>query len=389
MLGHCRSADAGAVVGAVRPTCRSSSATSLPTARRTLVTRGMLDLAHRGVWPSDGQADQECPPRVLEPGRWFDVAIELEATTWSVQPGPPIRLAIAGTDWPNCWPAPGAYTLEVAEVVLSMPVLPPLPDAGAEFAPGSGPSADDREGVEWRHEHDVLRRETWVHTRYGGPYDGADGLQVTDHYEGHVGISTADPSVGWARGTARFELALPGDGVATTEAVLDVSSDADSFHVAITLTATHDGEPFGERRIGSASPSPLTRAAHGGSSGQWRARHFGVLPKANDKWPCGTGTVPCCRSYMLHTYHVNAVSGRPSAPARRRTHMMRHAASGAPRPPHGTQPGALRLRAPARDRRRGSGLRCPAWRPRHSPPAGTAGGSGTRSAHAMGRVPRP
>ncbi len=214
----------------------------------TLVTRGMLDLAHRGVWPSDGQGAPDAPLALVPAGEWLDVAIELEGTTWTWLPGHTVRLAIAGTDWPNCWPAPGAYTLEVAEVVLSMPVLPPLPDAGAEFAPGSGPSADDREGVEWRHEHDVLRRETWVHTRYGGPYHGADGLQVTDHYEGHVGISTADPSVGWARGTARFELALPGAGVATTEAVLDVSSDADSFHVAITLTATHDGEPFGERR---------------------------------------------------------------------------------------------------------------------------------------------
>ena len=219
-----------------------------PDGTSTLVTRGMLDLAHRGVWPSDGQGAPDAPLALVPAGEWLDVAIELEGTTWTWLPGHTVRLAIAGTDWPNCWPAPGAYTLEVADVVLSMPVLPPLPDAGAEFAPGSGPSADDREGVEWRHEHDVLRRETWVHTRYGGPYDGADGLQVTDHYEGHVGISTADPSVGWARGTARFELALPGDGVATTEAVLDVSSDADSFHVAITLTATHDGEPFGERR---------------------------------------------------------------------------------------------------------------------------------------------
>jgi predicted acyl esterase len=195
----------------------------------TLVTRGMLDLGRPA--PHDSGATAE----------WRDVEVELEATTWTLVPGRTLRLAVAGTDWPNCWPAPGAFELDVDAVVLTLPLLPPLPDGGRELVPGPGPGDDDADGVEWRHEHDVLARRTWVHTRYGGPSPGADGLHVVDHYEGHVGIDTADPSLGWARGTTTYDLTIPGHGVASTRAVLDMASDASQFTVHLTLTAAHDG----------------------------------------------------------------------------------------------------------------------------------------------------
>ena len=41
------------------------------------------------------------------------MSLELDATTWTLEPGHTLRLAIAGTDWPNCWPPPGPVTLEV------------------------------------------------------------------------------------------------------------------------------------------------------------------------------------------------------------------------------------------------------------------------------------
>lgn len=207
----------------------------------TLITRGMLDLGRPA------------------PGEWFDVEVELEATTWALVPGRTLRLAIAGTDWPNCWPAPGAFTLDVDSVALTLPLLPsspPLPDAGHDFVPGTGPSADDADGVEWRYEHDVLRRQTWVHSRYGGPYPGADGLHVVDRYDGHVGIDTSDPSVGWARGSADYELTLPSHGVATTRAELDMTSDAMTFTVHLTLTAAHDGTHVASREWHRTFPRP-------------------------------------------------------------------------------------------------------------------------------------
>jgi uncharacterized protein len=79
----------------------------------TLITRGMLDLTHVGCWPADDRGEVGREPAPLTPGEWIDVDIAFEAATWMLVPGRTLRLAIAGTDWPNCWPPPGPLTLEV------------------------------------------------------------------------------------------------------------------------------------------------------------------------------------------------------------------------------------------------------------------------------------
>ena len=58
----------------------------------TLITRGLLDLDAR-----DSLAERS----PLVPGQAYDVAIELEATTWRFARGHKLRLSVAGADWPN------------------------------------------------------------------------------------------------------------------------------------------------------------------------------------------------------------------------------------------------------------------------------------------------
>src|SRR5680860_180622 len=81
-----------------------------------LVARGFLNLTHR---------DSHQQPEALEPGRTYDVSVELDATSWIWEPGHVLRLAIAGTDWPNAWPPPENVTLTVdgSRSVLVLPVL--------------------------------------------------------------------------------------------------------------------------------------------------------------------------------------------------------------------------------------------------------------------------
>ncbi|MDO8363648.1 MAG: CocE/NonD family hydrolase [Actinomycetota bacterium] len=220
-----------------------------PDGTSTLITRGMLDLQQRGVWPSDPNGSVGAEPQPVVPGEWTQLAVPLEATTWTLLPGHRLRLAVAGTDWPNCWPPAQPFTLSVRRhsVQLTLPLATALPSAGAGFTAGPGPGsgADEADGVEWRVEHDVLARETRVHTRYGGSYPGTHGTGVSDAYEGTLGISTTDLANAWARGRSRFDLtfALP-DGsttVCSTEATLHVRSDHEWFHVEISLTAQRDG----------------------------------------------------------------------------------------------------------------------------------------------------
>ena len=209
----------------------------------TLVTRAMLDLTHRGCWPADPHGVVGTSPRELHPGEWVDVAIELEATTWTLEPGRTIRLAVAGTDWPNCWPPQGPVTLEIDADSLRMvlPLAAELPASSHSFTPGTGPSAHESDGVVWRIERDVLGRETRVVTRYGGEYEGFRGAKVTDDYRGELGVSTVDPALAWARGSARYEIVWP-EATVLTESTLSVRSDRDMIELDIGLVVS-EGAP--------------------------------------------------------------------------------------------------------------------------------------------------
>ena len=84
----------------------------------------------------------------------------------------------------------------------------------------------------------MLGRETSVHTLYGERYEGKHGTVVTDHYEGHVGISTTDLSRGWVRGDSNYTMEVP-EGTCFVQATLDMHSDAEAFHV----TTPHPSDP--------------------------------------------------------------------------------------------------------------------------------------------------
>jgi hypothetical protein len=212
-----------------------------PDGTSALVTRGMLDLRHRGCWPADPNGEVGRQPSPLVPGEWIDITIELESTTWTLEPGHTLRLAVAGTDWPNCWPPPGPLTLELdpSSIELVLPTCQ-LPDSQHVFVPGAGPSADEADGVEWVEEYDVLRRERRVRTRYGGTYEGAHGAVIVDDYRGEVGVSVTDPGQAWARGTSTFEIRWP-DAHVRTEATLDARSAGGPIAVTIELRVW-DGE---------------------------------------------------------------------------------------------------------------------------------------------------
>jgi predicted acyl esterase len=220
-----------------------------------LVSRGMLDLRHRGCWPADEGGEVGRAPTDLVPGEWLDISIGVEATTWRLQPGHVFRLAVAGTDWPNCWPPPGQVTLSVdaGSVAVELPVVDDLPASEHVFVAGSGPSDDEAEGITWRIEHDVLARTTRAITRYGGTYEGRHGATVTDDYRGEVGVLVDEPAHAWARGTASFEISWP-EATVRAESTVEVTSDGDGLSATIGLRVWDGGELVAERT--SRLPAP-------------------------------------------------------------------------------------------------------------------------------------
>jgi uncharacterized protein len=221
-----------------------------PDGTSALVTRGLLNLAHR-VSSTD--------PASLEPGAPTAVTVELEATSWIFEAGHRIRLALAGADWPNVWPppAPGTLELERASIELALPVVvgePPISET-PQFAPSPGkdPHAADPAGEQpptiWKIERDVLGRETRAVVSHGSDYEAEEGAKVEERYEGTVGVSTTDPSSGWARATSRFVVRWP-EAVCAAEARLDLRSDADAYHVVVDVVAEELDEGDGVVGIG-------------------------------------------------------------------------------------------------------------------------------------------
>ena len=75
-----------------------------PDGRSALVTRGILNLAHRA-------SDEH--PEPVSPGEPVTATIELDATAYVFEPGHRVRLDLAGSDFPSSWPPPAAGTIEI------------------------------------------------------------------------------------------------------------------------------------------------------------------------------------------------------------------------------------------------------------------------------------
>ncbi len=202
-----------------------------------LVSRGILNLAHRL-----GHED----PRPLEPGIPTAVELELEATSWIFEPGHRVRLALAGSDWPNTWPPPhgGELAVDQGSVELSLPTLvgpSPTPAPALPMPPATGDAGEEAHGPP------VVRRvergedETRVVTGYGSTYEAPFGAHISERYDGSVGVSSADSARAWAHATTTYRIAWPEATVATS-AELDLRSDAETYRVTIDVVAEEEGE---------------------------------------------------------------------------------------------------------------------------------------------------
>ena len=171
-----------------------------PDGTSALVARGTLDLAFR-----DGVHGKPSP---LEPGREYDVVLDLDACAYTFAAGQRLRISLAGSDWPNTVAptAPVTLTLHGGELVL--PLLTgdhPTP----AFTPGATHAEESTDGITWELRDDVLARTTTALTRAVSDYSTPYGGHAVEDYRGEVSVDRRSFAQ-QARADTRFELTWPG-----------------------------------------------------------------------------------------------------------------------------------------------------------------------------------
>jgi uncharacterized protein len=228
-----------------------------PDGTSGLITRGILNLTHRGSRET---------PVPLEPDRAEDVDLELDVCSWTFVAGHSLRLALAGTDWPNAWPPPEPLTLTVDRrgTSLTLPVMqgaspveerPSVPPPGQPQSVVSAADTDPNDGwVSWRVVEDIVGRERRAVAVSRGAADADGDVPASlERYGGTVGVSLDDPGGAFAEADSRFELRFP-EATCSAEALVRVASDRSAYTVTIDLVVEEDGRERWRRSWNASVP---------------------------------------------------------------------------------------------------------------------------------------
>ncbi len=222
-----------------------------PEGDTAIISRGNRNLVF------DADLSQPTP---LRPGVPVTVRFVLLACSAVVPKGWSLRLALSGADFPVVWPPGERFSLEIdpQKSSLRLPTVPPRPGERTLDIPEAGPlpeppvegggSVSERE-VERRPGLTVYRRTVGHSERQ--PTRG-DLLYGNDQ-EWTVTVDDHDPATTRVRSAAEMKLERPGWSV-VTQGSLELTADADDFHLFIELAAFLDGTEVFRRRWSDDAP---------------------------------------------------------------------------------------------------------------------------------------
>ena len=209
-----------------------------PDGESHLICRGSRNLA----FPDDLSI-----PVPIEPNRPRRVRFPLRVTSAVVPAGWRLRLAIAGADFPIAWPPGERFTLSIdpQRSRLVLPLVPPHPAdrlVSIPESPAPPPAPVDRleSSSDWTVDKTRGTAQLKKHVVLSERQPERDDLVYDNRQSIEVTVAADDPTSVRAHATAQVTLRRPGWEVRTTGTV-DMTADADVFHVTIGVTATHDG----------------------------------------------------------------------------------------------------------------------------------------------------
>jgi hypothetical protein len=230
-----------------------------PDGTVTLVASAGFNGAHR-VSAED--------PRPIEPGRPFELEIEMHFTSWVFPAGHRLRLAVNNAHWPMIWPTPHPFTAslhlggaESSKIVL--PVVPHaerprprfLPPAEDPALPGYRTLQEETTsgyGEIARVERDTIARTTRVFAPNQGATQfpwGTQRFTETIVHEAH----DDRPEAASVRGTYAITITLT-DRTLAWESEVELRSDREFFHYLGRRRLLKDGQLVREKTWQDAIP---------------------------------------------------------------------------------------------------------------------------------------
>lgn len=232
-----------------------------PDQRVTRVSYQLLNLTHR---------DSHEHPSELEPGRYYDISVTLNACGHRFLPGHRVRLSLASAYWPIVWPAPYAATLSLRadDSTLDLPVRQGTDQRAVRFPPPEhGPRTPITvvdPGVVRRYtvQDHVSGETSYVTEGIGGVFgegilrfDAVD-VQIAHGLKRELTIRDDDPLSARYLLTQSYEMGREGwRTLVNTRA--QMRSDRNNFYLSATLTARLNGELVAERHWDFAIPRDL------------------------------------------------------------------------------------------------------------------------------------
>jgi hypothetical protein len=223
-----------------------------------LVTKGILNATRRNSFEQ---------PEALQPGKIYELDIQLDATSWIFEKGHKIRLAISGSDWPDIWPSPyealnTVYSDKSRPSRLVLPIIQQrknnLPEPRFDPPPGYPMIVEATQiGSEWKLINDVYRRVTGVSAGSGIRIVLPDGIGIyTNHWTmdgqaslgdfGDVIVKATDLTI-----IERKGMKVEAEGKVVTE------SKKESFHIIVNLDVRLNGMTHFARQWTKSCPRDL------------------------------------------------------------------------------------------------------------------------------------
>lgn len=222
-----------------------------PDGAATRITYGVLNLSHR---------DSHSDPRELEPGKPFDVVLDLDHIAYRVPKGHKLRVAISTAYWPLIWPSPETAELTLHDGKIAIPHRNRADQDEWSFAP---PDAETPWQVDQLRESANSRRvETDMTTGnihliieddFGLVRDKQHGLISGGSAYEKWSIHPDDPLS--ARGQCHWTQELQRDAILLkTETRCEMWSDKHKFFLRATLDAFENEEKIFSKTMEDAVP---------------------------------------------------------------------------------------------------------------------------------------